>query len=127
MKNMIKFFGIVILSIVLVFSLIIYHFFFSMSNIPKGTFIKQFISPSGKYDLNAYSVDGGSLSNDGIRVEIVWRNGYKKNIYWDFPQDLVEITWINDHTVLINNHKIDIDTEVYDWRRQSVKQKILDE
>ncbi|PHJ39784.1 hypothetical protein P378_01385 [Desulforamulus profundi] len=100
----------------------IHYFLFSLSYLPEGTLIKQSLSPNGEYTVNAYLVDGGSLSSNAVRVELQNnKSGKKRNIYWDYRINTVEFTWINDTDIIINGHKIDIKKDTYDWRRDKTK------
>lgn len=42
----------------------------------------------------------------------------KKNIYWGYREDAVEIEWINDNSVIINGRNIELPNGKYDWRRE---------
>ncbi|QOS97566.1 DUF5412 domain-containing protein [Brevibacterium sp. JNUCC-42] len=111
---------IIVLTIVLcVIGYLIYHFFYSMSNLPQGTFLKQSMSPSGEYTITAYLVNGGATTTLCVRGELQNnKTGNKRNIYWDYRIDKAEIVWVNDKIVSINGHDINVINSVYDWRRK---------
>lgn len=110
--------GVLILIAALV-GIVVYHFFFSMSNLPEGTFIKESASPSNEYVIKLYLVDGGATVSTAIRGELVTSTGEKRNIYWEYRVDTASIEWKDDHTVVINGHSLNLlNNDVYDWRRQ---------
>jgi hypothetical protein len=96
-----------------------YLCFESMSSLPKGEYLKQSTSPNGKYTIKTYLTNGGATTSYGIRGELIvnGKNNKPKNIYWDYKIDHASITWLDDDTVTINNHKIDLPDGVYDFRK----------
>ncbi|MGQ9557531.1 MAG: DUF5412 family protein [Desulfurispora sp.] len=103
-----------------------YFAFFSMNRLPEGRFIKQIISPDGKYVINFYLVNGGATTSYSIRGELLSnRNREKKNIYWEYRTDSVNAEWLDEKTVLINGHRLNIPSDVYDWRREKLFDKIF--
>ncbi len=63
-----------------------------------------------------YVVPGDYLI--AARCEVVNNiNGEVRNIYWDYKIKLIDVKWINDNTISINGHKINVENEVYDWRK----------
>lgn len=88
-----------------------------MNNIPEGKYITSIESPNKDYKLNAYLIDGGSLSGDSIRVELENINTNKIiNIYWGYPYSNVNMEWINNDVVLINDKKLNVHRDTYNWR-----------
>lgn len=108
---------------VLIFSAVIggliYSLFFDINRLPEGELIDQIESPSGEYHLNIYLVNGGATVSYAIRGELAYNHLPKKskNIYWNYKEETALVTWLDDHTVDINGHIIDVRNEVYDWRR----------
>ena len=41
----------------------------------------------------------------------------KKNIYWNYREETATVQWLDDHTVLINKHKLNVETDTYDFRK----------
>lgn len=104
---------IILLSIFIIW-MIIYILSNSMLFLPKGILIESRNSPNGVYIMNAYKIDGGPISADAIRVEIInKKKNKKKNIYWCYPKSEVSIKWLNDETVEINEIKLNIKKEKY--------------
>ncbi|GIM46373.1 hypothetical protein DNHGIG_19220 [Collibacillus ludicampi] len=86
---------------------------------PEGEFFKQAISPNKTYTINFYKINGGATTDFSIRGELLNnKTQEKKNIYWEYGTDHVKASWIDDHTVVINSHKLDVRKDTYDWRRE---------
>lgn len=117
---MIKKIIIIIVIIVLVLSCGIYRSFFDMNNLPKGKLISEVQSPDGRYTVKAYISDAGATTAYAIRGELVFNTIKKnpKNIYWNYREDKAEIEWIDNDTVIINGHKLNVPNERFDFRRK---------
>jgi len=105
--------------IILVGSIIIfiYNNFYNINNIPNGEHIESILSPNEHYKITSYIIKGDSLSKDAIRVELEnTQTQKKKNIYWNYPQSDVTIKWLDDSTIQINDIKLNIYKDKYDWR-----------
>ncbi|GAA0123959.1 MAG: hypothetical protein KID00_10050 [Clostridium argentinense] len=48
-----------------------------------------------------------------------------KNFYWEYKISDIEIEWIDDKTIKMNNHTIYLPNESYDWRHQNIKLYII--
>lgn len=89
----------------------------NMENIDEGEFIESISSPNKDYLLNSYFLDGGPISGNGIRVELVNKKTNRvKNIYYDYPVNSVNMEWVDNHTVKINDHIMNIYKDTYNWR-----------
>ncbi|MEF3310120.1 DUF5412 domain-containing protein [Paenibacillus sp. GYB004] len=110
----------VLLSIIsIITGYLIYSFFFSLSHLPEGELVKQIDSANKSYTINMYLVNGGATTGYSIRGELVDnKKGSKKNMYWGYREEQTNVTWLDDHTVTINGHKLDVRTDTYDWRRK---------
>ncbi|MFD3449374.1 DUF5412 domain-containing protein [Microbacteriaceae bacterium 4G12] len=117
----------VLLITFLIFSVFIYWKFFSMQGVPKGELIRTVQSPDGKYELKTYFHDGGSLSSDAARGELVNKSSHRaKTIYWNYPDQDPHIEWINNHIVKIGDQTLDVSkNQVYDWRGKEKHSKEL--
>lgn len=107
--------------ILLIFVGFIYYFFYSMSRLPKGDYLNQYMSPNGAYTIKTYLCNGGATVDYAIRAELIKnykKNNKPKNIYWDYKIDNATITWIGNDTVIINNHQINLPNGSYDWRKK---------
>lgn len=98
----------------------VYWAFFSMSRLPKGELITEVKSPNGTYTVKAYQTNGGATVSYAIRGELNFNtvNKKTKNIYWNYREDKATIEWIDDGTVIINGHELDVPREKFDFRRQ---------
>lgn len=97
----------------------VYWAFFDMNRLPTGEYITEETSPNGTYTLKAY-VSSPSLSADTVRGELIFneRNGKTKNIYWNYRESTAKIERIDDDTVVINGHRLNVPKEKFDFRNQ---------
>jgi len=109
-----------IAGIILVLFLAINHFFFNINSLPEGEFLHLTESPNGDYTVNAYVSESGATVADAVRVEVVYHNkrDKTKNIYWGYRESEAKIIWIDNDTVSINGVELDVQNEVYDWRKE---------
>jgi hypothetical protein len=111
---------IMFLFIIAVFSYGIYWAFFDMGRLPQGELISEVTSPNGKYTIKAY-VSEGSLSAPAVRGELNYNNEKKKpkNIYWNYREDKADSEWVDNTTVIINGHKLNVLQDRFDWRKEN--------
>ena len=97
----------------------VYWAFFEMSRLPTGEYLTEQTSPDGTYTLKAY-VSSPSLSSDAVRGELVFneRDGKTKNIYWNYRESTAKIEWVDNKTVVINGHTLDVPNGKFDFRSQ---------
>ena len=97
----------------------VYWAFFDMNRLPTGEYLTEETSPDGTYTLKAY-LSSPSLSSDAVRGELVFneRNGKTKNIYWNYRQSTAKIKWLDNKTVVINGHTLEVPNERFDFRNQ---------
>ncbi|BCS81621.1 DUF5412 family protein [Anaerocellum diazotrophicum] len=113
-----------ILMLILLFTLFVCWRFFDMNMLPHGEFLKESLSPDGKYKIKFYLINGGATTAYGVRGELCYKSGLKiRNIYWDYPEDRADVRWINNHVVIINGHRLDIFKDSFDWRKEPVKRR----
>lgn len=95
-----------------------YRFFFDMNSLPKGELISQVKSQDGTYTMKAYRTNGGATVSYAIRGELNYNNIDKKpkNIYWNYKEDKAIIEWIDEDTVVINRHELDVLKDRFDFR-----------
>lgn len=57
-----------------------------------------------------------SLSSGAVRGELVFnkRNGKTKNIYWNYPESTATVEWLDNKTVRINGHTLEVPNGKYD-------------
>ena len=66
-------------------------------------------SPDNKFVIDFYTLNGGaatSISVTGIVNGPLW---IKKRIYDEVPMHEVDLEWLNNHTIKINNHTLNLD------------------
>lgn len=97
----------------------VYWAFFDMNRLPMGEYLTEETSPDGTYTLKAY-LSSPSLSADAVRGELVLneRNGKTKNIYWNYRESTAKIEWLDNKTVVINGHTLEVLNERFDFRNQ---------
>ncbi|HDR7794974.1 TPA: DUF5412 domain-containing protein [Bacillus luti] len=110
-------------TILFVFTLLIglgYWKFFSLSGLSGGEKLESIHSPDKTYTLHIYRHNGGATTNYAIRGELVENNKKvmnTKNIYWNYREETAAVKWLDDHTVVINKHKLNVKTDTYDFRK----------
>jgi len=98
----------------------VYWAFFDMDRLPTGEYLTEETSPDGTYTIRAYRNNGGATTSYSIRGELVFNknNSKTKNIYWNYREDTAEIEWIDNDTVIINGHTLEVPNERFDFRNQ---------
>ncbi|MGE7978928.1 DUF5412 domain-containing protein [Psychrobacillus sp. NPDC093200] len=117
-----------LLKVLLIFGLLfialvgygVYWAFFDMNRLPTGEYLTEEISPDGKYTLKAYVTNGGATTAYSVRGELVLndKDNKTKNIYWNNREDTATISWIDNNTVEINGHTLDVKRDKFDFRNQ---------
>ncbi|UDK97001.1 hypothetical protein EYB33_12095 [Lysinibacillus sphaericus] len=106
-----------LLFILLVSTYGIYDFLdVDLDELPEGELLSEHPSPSGDYIARAFLIDqGGATVRTALRVEIDY--GHKtKTIYWCYDENKVNLKWLGKNTIEINNHKLDIFKDTYNWK-----------
>lgn len=65
-------------------------------------------SPDQTYQIDFYYNDAGAKGTFGITGELKGPFWFKKLIYHERRVHDVEVEWENDHTILVNGHKLDV-------------------
>lgn len=65
-------------------------------------------SPDGQYTIHFYRTDAGAKGTFGILGELKGPLWFKKKIFFQRRVDQVEVEWENNHTILINAHRLDL-------------------
>lgn len=109
----------IIVLVIVILSYGVYWSFFDMGRLPKDKFITEVQSQDGKYSIKAY-VSESSLSAPALLGELNYKAEKKKpkNIYWNYKENKANIKWIDDVTVVINGHKLNILNDTFDWRNE---------
>lgn len=90
---------------------------YDISKIPNGVLLSTHYSPSEKYTVNIYLCDGSATVDSSIRGELVNNEtGDKQNIYWNYHEDTATVMWIDDLTVVINGHQLNLPNDAFDFR-----------
>ena len=116
MRNFINIFIIFVILFFVVFGIYKYC---SIDDIATGEFLVSEVSFDGNYVLNAYVINGGSLSADHVRVELFDKNkNIYKNIYWKYPYNDYDFDmhFIDNDHVIINDVLLNIHKDKYNWR-----------
>jgi hypothetical protein len=63
-----------------------------------------------------------STANGLNHYNILYNKAKKnpKNMYWSYREENANISWVDDTTVIINGHKLDVLHDTYDWRREKL-------
>ncbi len=73
------------------------------------------VSSDGKYKIEAYLINGGATVDWSVKCYL--REGdIKKEIYMDYHINEANMIWIDNNTISINNHNIDLPNGKYDFR-----------
>ncbi|WP_106059550.1 DUF5412 family protein [Clostridium vincentii] len=79
-------------------------------------FIAESSSSDGKYDIQAYLVNGGATTDWAVVCYLnIGGSKKKETIYNDYHINKAEISWADKDTVIINGHEIDLPDGKYDW------------
>lgn len=74
-------------------------------------------SPDGQYTIDIYRWDQGAAGTFGIRGELNGPLWFKKRIYIEKRVETVEVEWISNSKISINNHELDLDVgETYGYK-----------
>ncbi len=73
------------------------------------------VSSDGKYKIEAYLINGGATVDWSVKCYL--REGEsKKEIYRDYHINEANMIWIDNDTISINNHNIDLPNGKYNFR-----------
>ncbi len=70
--------------------------------------IKTAHSPDGDYTIDFYRYDPGAAGAVGIRGELSGPLWFKKRIYHEKRIEEINVEWIDNSTISINNHILDL-------------------
>lgn len=90
---------------------------YNLNRLPHGKFLTSSYSPDKTYLVNAYLFEGNATTDFAVRCEVVTvSTNEKRNIYWQYHQETADIRWLDDSTVFINEIKLNVLTDSYDYR-----------
>lgn len=97
----------------------VYWAFYDIQRIKGQQYITESTSPDGTYTVSAYLNNGGATTSYSVLGVLKNKiNNKTKNIYWQYKCDKAEIEWINNDTIKINGIQLQVEHEVYDYRRE---------
>lgn len=89
--------------------------FTDIADVPTGTFMESYPCASCEKKMNVYLVKNNL--GTAIRGEIE-QDGKKHNIFWQTGIDSVEVKWLNEDTIQINEIPLNVNDKFgYDCRR----------
>lgn len=97
----------VILSSVLVFLLLALTSFTAMFSGSK-VLLTTTHSPDQHYTLKFYKTDAGAMGTFGVVGELQGPLWFRKVVYSERKADQVHLQWSNNHTVVINEHQVNL-------------------
>jgi len=88
------------------------------SFLPQGYSGQILLSPKGDFQAQIYHMNG-FIDYKNVRVDVVNNQSKKKEmIYYDFVNKPLEIIWIEDDTLKIENRILKVDKDKFDYRTQ---------
>lgn len=61
------------------------------------------------YKIEFYLTNGGATTAFGVLGKLDGPLWFEKTVYDDYRMDHADVKWINNHTISINNHIIDLE------------------
>ncbi|MFH0068899.1 DUF5412 family protein [Peribacillus sp. NPDC056705] len=71
-------------------------------------------SPDETYTLKAYVSSGGATTDFSVLINFNKEKRKPKNIYWNYHEEKANIKWVDNDTVIINGHQLEVPSETYD-------------
>ncbi len=97
----------------------VYWMFFDIQRIEGQDKIVEVLSPSNEYTVTAYLNSGGATTGWSVLGSVTYNEtGKTKNIYWKYECEEADIYWVDEKTVSINGEKLNVSTDIYDYRRE---------
>lgn len=82
---------------------------------PNKELIAESTSSDGRYEIEAYLINGGATVDWSVKCYLKDTNGSDKLIYSDYHVDEAKIIWIDNDTVSINGHEIELPEGKYNF------------
>ncbi|WJV29712.1 DUF5412 domain-containing protein [Rossellomorea sp. AcN35-11] len=98
----------------------VYWAFFDIQRLQPGELITDEVSPDGSYTVKTYLGNGGATVNYAVLGVLYFNNkeNEPKHIYWDYEEQEGKIRWVDKDTVIINDVKLNVPEDTYDYRHQ---------
>ena len=97
----------------------VYWAFFDIQRINGQEYITESTSPDGTYTVSAYLNNGGATTSYSVLATLKNNlNNKTKNIYWQYRCDKADIQWVSNDTIKINGIELQVEDEIYDYRRK---------
>ena len=111
----------IVTAVVICFNIVFYTrdaFSYNLRSLPEGEFLYSSSSPTMKYVMKSYYIEGSPTLNESVRCEIVETETDKTyNIYWQTGTETVQSNWSANDVININGVNINLTKgETYDWR-----------
>ncbi len=85
--------------------------------LPQGYPGQTLQSPNGDFEAQVYHMSG-FLDYKDIRVDVVNnQTGKKKMIYYDFVDKALDIMWVEDYTLKIEDKTLNVVSDKFDYRK----------
>ena len=106
--------------IIVILLFIGYRLFFDLESLPEGVFISEVSSPMDEYTIKFY-INETSLSSPSLKGVLFYneQDNQRKTIYNEYKQHEAIVEWVDNDTIIINGHQLNILEDVYDWRREN--------
>ena len=104
--------------LILVSIFMVHYLFYDINRIKGEELISSSTSPTGEYELSVYRNNGGATT--GYAVLCTAREvstDKERNIYWQYRIEDATVEWESDYIVVINNIRLDVRKDAYDYRR----------
>ncbi|MGG0793698.1 DUF5412 family protein [Brevibacillus laterosporus] len=112
MKILLKRFLIILISLIVFLSLVVYFAFYSTLFLQKGDLVKEVSSPKNTYIAKVYRFG----DEGGLRVDVNVGFFGDKLIYWSWKEANADVVWTDDTHIKINGRPLDVRTDKFDKR-----------
>ena len=119
LKDFIKITSILFICILFIFAILIFNY--PKISMQKFTTEEKYLysvkSPYDKKKVYIYLFNGGVITGYYIQGEVEFKNGEKRNIYFNDDEGNVKVKWTGKNSLIINNHLIeDINRDFYNFK-----------
>jgi hypothetical protein len=98
---------------------LIYWAFYDIQRFHGQNYLCESTSPNCLYTVTAYSNNGGATVDFAVLGVLKNNdNGKEKNIYWQYHCQNAKLEWVDNKTIMINGRELNVENEIYDYRRE---------